>query len=79
MIKKCSKKNLRCWSGKTKDQKRYTACACKNNKTKRVKCSNGKIRNKKTGRCVKSTKVKQIERKKKIIGQVKLNCIFLLC
>ena len=39
--KKCEKKNLVCWSRKTKTNKRYVACACKTRKKsiKKKKCS----------------------------------------
>lgn len=73
MKKKCSKKNLRCWVGKTKvKKKKYVACACKKTKkVKKRKCPPGKVRNTKLGKCVKSIRTIQKERKSKMLRQFK--------
>lgn len=67
---KCAKKKLMCWSKKNKANKRYVACVCKKNKTKKPRCPSKQIRNKK-GRCVKSARTKQAERKSRMLRQFK--------
>ena len=69
--KKCGKKKLLCWSKKDKANKRYVACVCRNQKSKRAKCPKHKVRNSKTGRCVKSARKKQEERKTKMLKEFK--------
>ena len=68
--KKCPKKKLMCWYKKDKANKRYTACVCKNSTNKKKKCPPNKVRNK-SGRCVKSIRAKQVERKSKMLRQFK--------